>query len=415
MSTPTVLCCGDSLTAGMVPKEPNAPYSKTLAKTLGVPVDEIGICGTRADAMLENLEGDRGILKHLRRKEYTVVVIMVGTNDLSYSHPAEQILSDVQKLHALCHRRGVRTIALPIPPSKYVFANSVPTIASHWRVYNKALEEWAATLPGKVLFVNTNNAIPFSTSSGDWASDGLHMTSQGYAALGRYLGQQAAKYVLDTPSSPPSTPPMPPLFVAQPPSSALPLPLSAYANQPIPPQRDSPDLLPFVTHTVMKVPSSAGQAPPLSAATLLPPNVAPRPFTSPLPSTAPPVAPPPSPPVSLAPPSSLPTLFAPPPIPSFMATSYFGQPSLSQPPFVCTSTAEPLVADKLWINPFQEVTMTTGASSLFVPPAAVMDPFVFPSAQADQSFVRYTMGTSSSVSANHLFPMPSFFGLSHGG
>jgi len=350
MTVPRVLCCGDSLTAGMVPGEPSAPYSKTLAKTLGVPVDEIGICGTRADAMLENLEGDRGILTHLRLKEYTVAVIMVGTNDLSYAHPAEQILSDVQKLHALCHRRGVRTIALPIPPSTYATGNAVQRISAHWSVFNKALEEWAATLHDKVLFVNTNVAIPFSMSSGDWASDGLHMTPQGYAALGRYLGQQASKYVLEAPRPSPPQPPSPAPTPSFPPPIVVPTPslppfvvptrLARPSMGPVqaatplvtsPPAKASPST---TTYSLVQTPLAARPRFLRSSSAPPPPVVvfpSSSPHEAPLPSVTPPPAMPPAP--SVPSPRSAParTHATPPPF-AVTAASVISPPSMHSPP-----------------------------------------------------------------------------------
>lgn len=139
-----------------------------------------------------------GLLGHLKDKPYTVVIIMAGTNDLAYRHSADDILRNVQQLHSACHARGLRTVALPIPPSEHtVPPRQIQILASEREKFNEALERWARSMGDKVLFVDTNEAIPFSTRSGDWCSDGLHMTAQGYEKFGNYLSNAAASFILN--------------------------------------------------------------------------------------------------------------------------------------------------------------------------------------------------------------------------
>jgi lysophospholipase L1-like esterase len=49
-----------------------------------------------------------------------VVVIMVGTNDLADARgTCQEITRDIVKLHQFCHGRGVRTLALGVPPNEF--------------------------------------------------------------------------------------------------------------------------------------------------------------------------------------------------------------------------------------------------------------------------------------------------------
>ena len=58
--------------------------------------------------------------------------------------PSENILADVLQLHAACHQMGIRTVALPIPQSKVLYAREFQAAALQWKAYNKLLREWAA-------------------------------------------------------------------------------------------------------------------------------------------------------------------------------------------------------------------------------------------------------------------------------
>mmetsp|Transcript_64533 Transcript_64533/g.106868 ORF Transcript_64533/g.106868 Transcript_64533/m.106868 type:complete len:380 (-) Transcript_64533:305-1444(-) len=195
-----VLCCGDSLTAGFYGSHTHyTPYSAQLSAHLGVPVDQIGRSGWRADEMVNNMTNTMcidvfrqhgpGLAVQLAAKKYDICIIMAGTNDLAANRSAETILSDVISLHAYCHSQGLRTIALPIPESRQVNEHTTFTPPGAVRANcNRMLQQWAATQQGQVLFVDMVRQVRYSDVDGNWSTDGLHMSQQGYANFGHRLG-----------------------------------------------------------------------------------------------------------------------------------------------------------------------------------------------------------------------------------
>ena len=196
---PHVLCCGDSLTAGYYGSEEDyCPYGTTLSQKLQAPVDEIGMSGWMSNQMVEHMENEQcvdvfdkeapGLKVQLEKEQYTVCIIMAGTNDLAHGRTPEMILEDVKILHATCHERGLRTVALPIPGSRY--GKSIR------RQFNTMLEQWVATIPDKVLFVDMASEVPYSDESGHWCSDGLHMSEDGYRIFGDKLSGHVKEFII---------------------------------------------------------------------------------------------------------------------------------------------------------------------------------------------------------------------------
>ena len=76
------------------------------------------------------------------KSPFTVVVIMVGTNDLGYNEPAASILSSVKGLHALCHARGVKTVGISIPPNAFSSQPIGDEYSDRWREANGLIKQW---------------------------------------------------------------------------------------------------------------------------------------------------------------------------------------------------------------------------------------------------------------------------------
>eukprot|EP00670_Eutreptiella_braarudii_P000740 CAMPEP_0174301094 /NCGR_PEP_ID=MMETSP0809-20121228/58844_1 /TAXON_ID=73025 ORGANISM="Eutreptiella gymnastica-like, Strain CCMP1594" /NCGR_SAMPLE_ID=MMETSP0809 /ASSEMBLY_ACC=CAM_ASM_000658 /LENGTH=425 /DNA_ID=CAMNT_0015406779 /DNA_START=21 /DNA_END=1298 /DNA_ORIENTATION=- len=197
-TSPRILCVGDSLTAGYHGSLTEyAPYANELSKHLGVEADDIGMSGWRCDEMVANANNDhnvdvfgklaRGVLHQLALQKYTTCIIMGGTNDLSAGRNADDIISDLQTLHGWCHARSIRTVALPIPESAFIYQPEWATMAATRVECNRRLQQWAASQPDKVLFVDMTSQVPFSIASGDWNPDGLHMSQLGYTRFGQIL------------------------------------------------------------------------------------------------------------------------------------------------------------------------------------------------------------------------------------
>mmetsp|Transcript_46640 Transcript_46640/g.131815 ORF Transcript_46640/g.131815 Transcript_46640/m.131815 type:complete len:422 (+) Transcript_46640:92-1357(+) len=127
-----IVAVGDSLTAGFPSLE---PYGQALAEALAemgaaVDVTVCGLCGIAAQQMLAGAR-EPGIVDSLGRTgpglaelvrarrgawcKADLVLLMVGTSDLTSPTPADQICAQVRQLHKVCHAEGVRTVALGVP------------------------------------------------------------------------------------------------------------------------------------------------------------------------------------------------------------------------------------------------------------------------------------------------------------
>lgn len=140
-----------------------------------------------------------GLGRALARQKYDVCILMAGTNDLAANRTAEQILSDLKTLHGYCHARGIRTVALTIPESRFISEAFYQIPASVRRKVNRGLNHWARTLGDKVIFVDMASQVPYSAFSGDWHPDGLHMSQQGYRNFGEKLGNLIRSFVAGSP------------------------------------------------------------------------------------------------------------------------------------------------------------------------------------------------------------------------
>ena len=203
-----VLCVGDSLTAGFYGHPFKfQPYAAELQKTLGLPVDEIGMSGWTVDEILDNVKeeqtsdafgkSERGLLCQLEEAHYTTCIIMGGSNDLAVGRTADEIVQDLQELHALCHGRSIRTIALPIPESACTLMPQFQTVADTREECNHRMQRWAASVPHLALFVDMMRHLPYCPDSSDWHPDGLHMSEVGYARFGEHLGPLIRDFVLE--------------------------------------------------------------------------------------------------------------------------------------------------------------------------------------------------------------------------
>jgi len=128
----------------------------------------------------------------LTKQPCEVAVLLAGTNDLGQPprHPSlprdEEIARNVWGLHELAHVRSIHTIAVAVPPSHYQAA--VPAAATLRAKVNDILRtkcDAEATSRGLCTYV----PFPFDWSKDSplWESDGLHLTVEGYDALGDAL------------------------------------------------------------------------------------------------------------------------------------------------------------------------------------------------------------------------------------
>lgn len=218
---PRIICYGDSNTAGFHNGGVDfQPYGQALASELadaGVPC-EIVVCGLSCfttEDMLNKQNSEcvqppfgpsgRGLARMLDNDgPVDLVIIMTGTNDIGMNTSCRTILQRVSQLHAICHGRGIPTVAI------------APTQGpgQKWRAGRQQLAdllaEWAGSTTGVLGFLDVEDLVPRpcgkdGTSSNPraalhWETDDLHLSASGSIALGRRLAQHVAKLLKSIPS-----------------------------------------------------------------------------------------------------------------------------------------------------------------------------------------------------------------------
>eukprot|EP00927_Polykrikos_kofoidii_P022797 TRINITY_DN21172_c0_g1_i1.p1 TRINITY_DN21172_c0_g1~~TRINITY_DN21172_c0_g1_i1.p1 ORF type:complete len:483 (-),score=38.80 TRINITY_DN21172_c0_g1_i1:98-1489(-) len=202
-----ILCYGDSLTVGFCANGAFfEPYGRTLATGLSAAgfSCEVLVCGhsggTAAEMVtnldhpaMEDVAGLRG--KGLRRildedGSFDVVLIMAGTNDIGHGASPLSSLCNIQKLHAVCHSRGIKTVVLPPPASPSMRQLE---LATRRRELVGNLLMWASACPNIMAFVDPSDSVATVgwTQGLAWDSDGVHMSPAGSRLLGQSLVSMA--------------------------------------------------------------------------------------------------------------------------------------------------------------------------------------------------------------------------------
>jgi hypothetical protein len=119
-----------------------------------------------------------------------LVVLMAGTNDLAVDKPdAKVVFERLQRLHEVCHSRGVPTVALA-PPGPLPSAHRAARVQ-----LGATLAEFAQNAAGVVAFADCEELVPRSPRNGGrklWDPDDIHMNAEG----SRLLGQRMLQVVL---------------------------------------------------------------------------------------------------------------------------------------------------------------------------------------------------------------------------
>jgi lysophospholipase L1-like esterase len=197
-----LLFYGDSLTYGTSP--PNGPFPyRSFVETLLRPsqptlnFNHLGYPGVRAAELLSRANEENGLnarLSSFPDPKGVVMVLLIGTNDLGYSFrgsssdqpvdveaKAESITADITALHDLAAAKGIASVGVAIPTSRFVTKN---TDAESVRVrINDQLERHCSSEAAA-----SSNCIGFVPSvdydDGEFCDDGLHYTEEGYERLG---------------------------------------------------------------------------------------------------------------------------------------------------------------------------------------------------------------------------------------
>lgn len=198
-----VLCVGDSITAGFVGDQVGDnlfwPYADYLRKVLNTQysdsrgaarVEEIGCCGITASQMVKSSRlhwtcGIRhtlipGIEVKMSQMKPDLVVVMAGTNDLP-DEEAKTIFNNITAIHTMCHTKGIPTICLSIPDSRY--RHTCPPshpYSKKWILCNTWLKEWCNVRAHITTFIDP---LGLYVEGYIWAPDGLHLSKNGSETL----------------------------------------------------------------------------------------------------------------------------------------------------------------------------------------------------------------------------------------
>ena len=193
-SNKTIITFGDSLTAGLhlysITNFKNwyhHPYSIQLQKLLGnVQLKTQGYSGWKTYELIPKLLDDLNIISN-----FTVVIILAGTNDLVVGKSAISIIENTIKLHQISHNftnnnQSIYTLALTIPPLLWN-VNQTARIEA-----NQGLRDYVNKCNHRVGLIDLEDIFtPRQNNSivDDYWCDGAHFTPLGYDMIGKIIYQ----------------------------------------------------------------------------------------------------------------------------------------------------------------------------------------------------------------------------------
>jgi lysophospholipase L1-like esterase len=189
MKTITILCIGDSHTAGypdydpFMGGDPESSYQFWLLKSLQNTTPAVkyelfneGMCGDTSRGIVQRL------LQTLTVNTYDLVILAGGTNDLSLSN-GDQVFNNLKQGYEACIQNNIPVIAPAIPP--LCFPDIIPQIMK----VNKFIQTYASQNQC-ILFSNWYSALQdergFLADSYN-AGDGVHLSVAGYKRIGDVL------------------------------------------------------------------------------------------------------------------------------------------------------------------------------------------------------------------------------------
>jgi len=196
----TIICFGDSLTAGFqspTPDDPagqETPYGLFLQEWLGpsVEVRISGVCGELTSEMAMRFRRD--VLQH----RPTHVVVLGGTNDLGWNAAPADIMRNLVKMHELARASQITPVPVTVP-SLRVDVSEGGVDAQSWleqhlerrRLLNALIEDYAVSKQLAWVDLFTATADPETSQlAAQYSNDGLHLTTAGYRLLARLLYNQ---------------------------------------------------------------------------------------------------------------------------------------------------------------------------------------------------------------------------------
>ncbi|XP_048590337.1 uncharacterized protein LOC125556681 [Nematostella vectensis] len=210
-----ILSFGDSLTAGTLTRGDDQnmhPYSKQLQELLSqhfkkeFKVQSDGLPGDRVQAGMASR-----LRKQLVRDKFDWIIILAGTNDLSYQYMKRKefprvtingMLKSLINLHEMSQTNGTRTVVVTVPAREC--EEKEPICIRHKlerKKFNKHLRIYAEKNKPKTIVADVAKEMPFKKFKSLWSKDGLHFTEKGYDKLATIIFS-ALKSEMEKPITP---------------------------------------------------------------------------------------------------------------------------------------------------------------------------------------------------------------------
>lgn len=192
-SLPTIICFGDSLTAGFqspTPERPVAedtPYGMFLQERMRnrAEVRVSGVCGELTSEMACRFSRD--VLAH----HPVATVILGGTNDLGWDRIPQDIMRDLLEMYEQARAAGVQAVGVTVPSIRG-FDDHVPRRLE----LNAMIRDHCAALGMSCADLFSATAETGALRLAErYSNDGLHLTTAGYELLATMLYEQVFQRV----------------------------------------------------------------------------------------------------------------------------------------------------------------------------------------------------------------------------
>jgi len=196
------VCLGDSLTVGYQSPSPyggyvETPYTDILEPMARVRLQELGLKGYEAFFINKRINGDStdGMLGRFRtsveaeRPDY--VIIWAGINDLYAGREPGQVMGNLVRLYAKAIETGSKPIACTLTPTE-----ADDHMNTRIREFNALIAEHCDEKGIREVDLFSSLAGPDGRLSPVYSDDGVHLSSQGYAAVARTVFDEVVSFIL---------------------------------------------------------------------------------------------------------------------------------------------------------------------------------------------------------------------------
>lgn len=117
-----------------------------------------------------------------------LIAILAGTNDILALASPDKVFKDIEHLHQLAWESNAKTVVMTIPSLCLPAHPDAATFEEHRLELNTRLHHFALVNQHRAIFIDVAMQIP-RTNEQLWATDGVHMSRQGYEALGQLIAE----------------------------------------------------------------------------------------------------------------------------------------------------------------------------------------------------------------------------------